>query len=77
MIAPGTLDPLTKELIYIAVSTANGCSYCVHSHAAAARAKGLSDQQLAELLAIIGMAAETNSLATALQVPIDPEFEVG
>jgi AhpD family alkylhydroperoxidase len=77
MIAPGTLDPLTKELIYIAVSTANGCSYCVHSHTAAARAKGLSDQQLAELLAIMGMAAETNSLATALQIPIDPEFEVG
>jgi AhpD family alkylhydroperoxidase len=77
MIAPGTLDPLTKELIYIAVSTANGCSYCVHSHTAAARAKGLSDQQLAEFLAIIGMAAETNSLATALQIPIDPEFEVG
>jgi AhpD family alkylhydroperoxidase len=77
MIAPGTLDPLTKELIYIAVSTANGCSYCVHSHTAAARAKGLSDQQLAEFLAIIGMAAETNSLATALQIPIDPEFIVG
>jgi len=77
MIAPGTLDPLTKELIYIAVSTANGCSYCVHSHTAAARAKGPSDQQLAKLLAIIGMAAETNSLATALQIPIDPEFEVG
>ena len=77
MIAPGTLDPLTKELIYIAVSTANGCSYCVHSHTAAARAKGLSGQQLAELLAIIGMAAETNALATALQIPIDTEFEVG
>jgi AhpD family alkylhydroperoxidase len=77
MIAPGTLDLLTKELIYIAVSTANGCSYCVHSHTAAARAKGLSGQQLAELLAIIGMAAETNALATALQIPIDTEFEVG
>jgi AhpD family alkylhydroperoxidase len=77
MVAPGTLDPLTKELIYIAVSTANGCSYCIHSHTAAARAKGLSDQQHAELLAVIGMAAETNSLATALQIPIDPEFEVG
>lgn len=77
MIAPGTLDPLTRELIYIAVSTVNGCSYCVHSHTAAARAKGLSDQQHAELLAIIGMAAETNSLATALQIPVDPEFEAG
>ena len=77
MIAPGKLDPLTKELIYIAVSTANACSYCVQSHTAAARAKGLSDQQHAEFLAIIGMAAETNALATALQIPIDPEFEVG
>ena len=77
MIAPGALDPLTRELIYIAVSTANGCSYCVHSHTAAAHAKGLSNQQHAELLAIIGMAAETNSLATALQIPIDPEFEAG
>jgi AhpD family alkylhydroperoxidase len=76
MVAPGALDPLTKELIYIAVSTANGCSYCVHSHTAAARAKGLMDQQHAELLAIIGMAAETNSLVTALQVPVDPEFLV-
>jgi AhpD family alkylhydroperoxidase len=76
MVAPGALDPLTKELIYIAVSTANGCSYCVHSHTAAARAKGLMDQQHAELLAIIGMAAESNSLVTALQVPVDPEFLV-
>ena len=74
MIEPGALDPLTKELIYIAVSTVNACSYCVHSHTAAARAKGLTDQQHAELLAVIGMAAETNSLATALQVPVDPEF---
>ncbi len=77
MIAPGGLDPLTKELIYIAVSTANGCSYCVHSHTAAARAKGLTDQQHAELVAIIGMAAETNALVTALQVPVDQEFLVG
>ena len=76
MIEPGSLDPLTKELIYIAASTINGCSYCVHSHTAAARAKGLSDQQHAEFLAVVGMAAETNALATALQVPIDPEFAV-
>jgi AhpD family alkylhydroperoxidase len=76
MIQPGALDPLTRELIYIAVSTANGCSYCVHSHTAAARAKGLTDEQHAELVAIIGMAAETNALATALQIPVDPEFEV-
>ena len=76
MIAPGALDPLTRELIYIAVSTANGCSYCVHSHTAAARAKGMTDEQHAELVAIIGMAAETNALATALQIPVDPEFSV-
>jgi AhpD family alkylhydroperoxidase len=74
MIAPGALDPLTKELIYIAVSTINGCSYCIHSHTAAARAKGLTDEQYAELLAVIGMANETNALATALQIPVDPEF---
>ena len=76
MVAPGALDPLTKELIYIAVSTANGCSYCVHSHTAAARAKGMTDQQHAEMISIIGMAAETNALVTALQVPVDPEFRV-
>jgi AhpD family alkylhydroperoxidase len=74
MIKPGALDPLTRELIYIAASTINGCSYCVHSHTAAARAKGLTDQQHAELLAVIGMAAETNALATALQVPVDSAF---
>ena len=76
MMTPGTLDPLTKELIYIAVSTTNGCSYCVHSHTAAARAKGLTDQQHAEFLAVVGMAAETNALATALQIPVDREFSV-
>lgn len=76
MIEPGALDPLTKELIYIAVSATNSCSYCVHSHTAAARSKGLSPEQYAELLAVIGMAAETNALATALQIPVDPEFEI-
>lgn len=77
MIAPGELDPLTRELIYIAVSTANGCGYCVHSHTAAARAKGMTDAQHGELLAVIAMASQTNALATALQVPVDPEFVVG
>jgi AhpD family alkylhydroperoxidase len=77
MIAPGALDPLTKELIYIAVSATNACSYCAHSHAAAARAKGMTDEQYAELIAIIGMANETNALASALQIPVDREFEVG
>ena len=77
MIEPGALDPLTKELIYIAVSTANSCSYCVHSHTAGARAKGLSDKQYAEFLAVVGMAAETNTLANSLQIPVDREFLVG
>src|SRR3954470_19958581 len=66
MAADGALDPLTKELIYIAVSAANGCSYCIHSHTAAARAKGMSDAQHGELLAVFGMAAETNALVTAM-----------
>jgi AhpD family alkylhydroperoxidase len=77
MIEPGVLDPLTKELVYIAVSTANSCSYCVHSHTAAARAKGLSDKQYAEFLAVLGMAAVTNTLANSLQIPVDREFLVG
>ena len=77
MIEPGALDPLTKELVYIAVSTANSCSYCVHSHTAAARVKGLSDEQYAEFLAVIGMAAQTNTLASSLQIPVDREFLVG
>lgn len=74
--APGALDPLTRELIYIAVSTANGCSYCVHSHTAAARAKGMTEAQHQELIAIVGLAGQTNTLAHALQIPVDPEFEV-
>jgi uncharacterized peroxidase-related enzyme len=76
MIAPGTLDPLAKELIYIAASTMNSCTYCIHSHTAAARAKGLTDQQHAEFLAVLGLAAETNALANAMQVPVDAEFAV-
>lgn len=77
VMAPGALDPLTKELIYIAVSVANGCGYCIHSHTAAARAKGMTDAQHGELLAVIAMASQTNALATALQVPVDPAFERG
>ena len=76
MVAEGALDPLTKEMLYIAVSTANGCSYCVHSHTAAARAKGMTDQQYGELLAVIGLAAQTNHLANAMQIPVDPEFDL-
>jgi uncharacterized peroxidase-related enzyme len=73
----GALDALTRELIYIAVSTANSCSYCIHSHTAAAKQKGMTEAQHMHLLAIIGMASETNNLATAMQVPIDREFLVG
>lgn len=75
VMAAGALDPLVKELIYIAVSTANGCSYCVHSHCAAAKAKGMTEAQYGELLAVIGMAAQTNAMVTALQVPVDPVFD--
>jgi uncharacterized peroxidase-related enzyme len=72
----GALDPLTRELIYIAVSSANGCSYCIHSHTAAAKQKGMTEAQHMHLLAIIGMASETNNLATAMQIPVDREFLV-
>lgn len=71
----GTLDPLTRELIYFAVSAANGCSYCVHSHTASARAKGMTDAMHAELLAVVALANTTNALAEALQVPVDGAFE--
>ena len=77
MATPSLLDPLTKELVYIAVSVANGCGYCVHSHTAAARAKGMTDAQHAELMAIVGLAAKTNHLATALRVEVDPVFDAG
>jgi len=76
MAVPGEIDPLTREMIYIAVSTANGCDYCVHSHAAAARAKGMTDAQYGELVTIIALASSTNALANALRPPVDPEFEV-
>lgn len=76
MVAPSALDPLTKELIYIAVSVASGCSYCIHSHTAAARANGMTDAQYGDLLAVIGMASQTNRLVTALGIPVDPEFDV-
>lgn len=72
---PGALDPLTRELIYVAVSVANGCEYCVHSHTAAARARGMTDAQHAELISIVMLASSTNALATALQVPVDQRFQ--
>jgi len=76
VMGPGALDPLVKEMIYIAVSTTNGCSYCVHSHTAAARARGMSDEQHGELMAVIAMASQTNALATALQVETDSRFTI-
>jgi AhpD family alkylhydroperoxidase len=77
MATPSSLDPLTKELIYITASIINGCSYCVHSHTAAATAKGMTPQQHAELLSIVALASKSNQLATALQVPLDPVFDKG
>lgn len=74
VMAPGALDPVVKELIYIAVSTANGCTYCIRSHTASAKQKGATDEMLAELRAVVAAASKTNSLATGLQVPVDEEF---
>ncbi len=73
--APGALDPLTKELIYIAVSATNGCEYCTYSHTASARSKGMSDAQFMEVLSVVGMANETNRLANALRPPVDVQFQ--
>ncbi len=75
VMGPGTIDPLAKEMIYIAVSVTNGCGYCVHSHTAAAKAKGLTPEQHGELMAVIAMASQTNALATALQVDVDDRFK--
>jgi AhpD family alkylhydroperoxidase len=77
VMAPGALDPVVKELVYVAVSVTNGCEYCIASHTAAARAKGATEQQLAELLAVVGMANETNALANGFRVPIDDAFRRG
>ena len=74
IMAPGTLDPLTKEMIYLAVSATNQCPYCIASHTAAARKQGMTDAMLAELMAVVGMANETNRLASGYQVEIDEKF---
>jgi AhpD family alkylhydroperoxidase len=76
VMAPGAIDPLTKEMLYIAVSATNGCDYCVHSHTAAAKAKGMTAAQHGELLAVIGMANQTNALVSALGVEVDAGFQV-
>ncbi len=75
VMGPGTLDPLVKEMIYIAVSATNGCEYCTYSHTASARGKGMTDAQLMELLAVVGMANETNRLANGLRPPVDVKFK--
>ena len=77
VMAPGALDPLTKEMIYVAVSATNGCGYCINSHTAAARAKGMNDGMLAEVLAVVGMANETNRLVQGFQVELDAVFADG
>ena len=77
VMGPGTLDPLVKEMLYVAVSVANGCEYCAHSHSAAARARGMTPEMHGELMAVIAMAAQTNALATALQVETDEAFRAG
>jgi AhpD family alkylhydroperoxidase len=75
VMAPGALDPLTKEMLYLAASAAAGCAYCTASHTAAAKAKGMTDAQYADLLGVIALAAKTNQLATALQLPVDAVFD--
>ena len=77
VMAPGVLDPLTKEMIYIAVSVTNGCRYCINSHTAAARTKGMTDEMLSELMAVVGMANQTNALADGFQVEVDEAFQHG
>jgi AhpD family alkylhydroperoxidase len=75
--APGVLDALTKEMIYIAVSVINACPYCINSHTAAGRKKGMTDAMLAELMAVVGMANQTNALASGFQVDLDEAFRNG
>ncbi len=75
VMAPGAIDPLTKEMIYVAVSVTNNCDYCLHSHSAAARKAGMTDAQFAELMAVVGLANETNRLANGYRVPVDDAFK--
>ncbi len=75
IMAPGALDPLTKEMIYVAVSVTNGCQYCIASHTAGARAKGMTPEMFHELMSVVGMANESNRLANGYQIEIDEQFE--
>ncbi|MBI3370625.1 MAG: carboxymuconolactone decarboxylase family protein [Betaproteobacteria bacterium] len=74
VMAPGALDPLVKEMVYVAVSATNGCEYCTFSHTAGARSKGMSDAMFTELMAVVGLANETNRLANGLRIEVDPQF---
>ena len=74
VMAPGALDPLVKEMIYVAVSATNGCEYCTFSHTAGARKKGMTDAMFMELIAVVGLANETNRLANGLRMPVDAQF---
>jgi AhpD family alkylhydroperoxidase len=75
IMSPGTLSPLVKEMLYVAVSVTNGCGYCIASHAAAARKAGMTEAMFGELMAVVGMANETNRLANGYRVPVDPAFD--
>jgi AhpD family alkylhydroperoxidase len=75
VMAPGALDPLTKEMIYLAISISNGCAYCSHSHGAAAKGRGMTKEMFAELMGIVGMANQTNKLADGYRVPVDDAFK--
>ena len=77
VMAPGALDPLVKEMIYVAVSATNGCEYCTFSHTAAARKKGMSEAMFMELMAVVGLANQTNRLANGLRIDVDPQFIPG
>ncbi len=74
VMAPGALDPLVKEMVYLAVSATNNCEYCTYSHTASARAKGMTDAMFMELMAVVGLANETNRLANGLRFPVDEAF---
>jgi AhpD family alkylhydroperoxidase len=75
IMAPGALDPLTKEMIYVAISASNGCEYCIASHTVSARKQGMTDAQFKELMAVVGVANETNRLVKGYQVEIDDRFK--
>ena len=75
VMAPGALDPLVKEMVYVAVSATNNCEYCTYSHTAAARNKGMSDAMFMELMSVVGLANETNRLANGLKVDVDEQFK--